>query len=138
VAKKKVAKSRNPTSTKRPAPKKSAALKKQDPLLKGAKLTGAGVGSSGFKLLSEAVALQCPTHVYDGVVILSAARTAFLRTAGGTYLMLLDPDCSGTYTSGRVDAAYAAFSQNPGANQRLVCNGFLHEDGTTQVLHVVR
>jgi hypothetical protein len=89
-------------------------------------------------LLAEAIPSGCPAHVYDGEVLLDDPnRTSYLQTTGGTYLMLLDPDCSGTFSAGRVDAAYAAFSQNPGRNQRLVVNGFLHEDGTAQVLHVV-
>jgi hypothetical protein len=138
VAKKKTALSRKDATKKRSSAKKSAPAKKAATPLKGAKAPKAALGRARAQLLSEAIPPQCPTHVYDGEVILDDAnRTSFLRTTGGTYLMLLDPDCSGTFTAGRVDAAYGAFSQNPGRNQRLVCNGFLHEDGTAQVLHVL-
>lgn len=139
MAKKKTAASRRDAKKKRPRVKKSAPAKK-GVAAPSKRLTSrkAPSGRGGAKFLADAISLQCPTHVYDGEVILDDAnRTAFLRTAGGTYLMLLDPDCSGTFTAGRVDAAYGAFSQNPGRNQRLICNGFLHEDGTAQVLHVL-
>jgi len=83
-------------------------------------------------------ALSCPTHVYAGTVQLDDAnRRAFLATQGGTYLMILDPDCSGVFNPNRVAAAYAAYRYNPGRNGGLNCNGFLHEDGSAQVLHVV-
>jgi hypothetical protein len=90
------------------------------------------------KLLAETPPLQCPTHLYAGTVRLDANnRRSFLETATGTYLMSLDPDCSGVVNAGRIDAAFGTFSQNPGGNQAMQCNGFLHEDGTAFVLHVV-
>jgi hypothetical protein len=100
-----------------------------------AKFAGAALTSN---LRAAVIPAQCPTHVYDGTVLLQdEERESFLKTTAGTYLMLLDDDCSGTFSQERVAAAYDAFSQNPGRNQRLTCNGFLHEDGTSWVLHVV-
>jgi hypothetical protein len=133
VAKKRTVSRKAAPQKKRPIPKKKVPPKKAAP-----PSTLRSAFKAGAPLLAEAIPSGCPARVYDGEVILDdPARTSFLRTAGGTYLMLLDPDCSGTFSAGRVDAAYGAFSQNPGRNQRLICNGFLHEDGTAQVLHVV-
>jgi hypothetical protein len=82
---------------------------------------------------------QCPTRPYDGAVRLNDdALQSFLQTPAGTYLMLVDSDCSGQGSRQKVINAYNVFSNNPGRNQRLVCQGFLHEYGTTQVLHVVQ
>jgi hypothetical protein len=92
-----------------------------------------------MSLPQDGVPTTCPAHLYDGTVLLDdGARQSFLKTAAATYLMTIDADCSGVFTDEGVDAAYAAFSYNPGRNQRLTCQGFLHEDGTAWVLHVVR
>lgn len=125
-------------SRKAASPKKRPTAKKTEPVKKAAAPARRSLLKAGAPLLAEAIPSGCPTQVYDGEVLLDDGnRSSYLRTIGGTYLMLLDPDCSGTFSAGRVDAAYGAFSQNPGRNQRLVCNAFLHEDGTAQVLHVV-
>ena len=134
MAKKKSVSRKAATRKKRPTAKKTVSAKKAAAPVKARRSTV----RAGAPFLAEAVPSGCPAHVYDGEVILDDAnRTSYLQTSGGTYLMLLDPDCSGTFNAGRVDAAYGAFSQKPGRNQRLVCSGFLHEDGTAQVLHVV-
>jgi hypothetical protein len=81
---------------------------------------------------------QCPTRPYDGAVRLNdESLQSFLQTPAGTYLMLIDSDCSGQGSRQKVIDAYNVFSNKPGRNQRLVCQGFLHEYGTSQVLHVV-
>jgi hypothetical protein len=91
----------------------------------------------GARLMEAAAPLSCPTHVYSGIVTLDDTnQRAFLQTQGGTYLLVLDPDCSGTFNAQRISAAYAAFSRNPGRNGQLTCNGFLHEDGTAYTIHV--
>lgn len=124
--------------SKAPSPKKSPGVQKTPSAKKSAAPARRSLVKAGAPLLAEAIPSGCPTQVYDGEVLLDDGnRSSYLRTIGGTYLMLLDPDCSGTFSADRVDAAYGAFSQNPGRNQRLVCNAFLHEDGTAQVLHVV-
>jgi hypothetical protein len=81
----------------------------------------------------------CPTTVFDGAVRLDdAASRSFLRTASAMYLMMLDPDCSGVFSPARVAQAYGVFSQNPGRNGRLTCDGFAQNTGNVAVLHVVR
>ena len=81
----------------------------------------------------------CPTSVFDGEVILndSAAR-AFLRVVNSTYLLMLDPECLGTYVEARVVEAYQKYRADPGQGGRLRCDGFLAPAGGAQVLHVVR
>jgi hypothetical protein len=92
-----------------------------------------------MSLPQDALPAQCPAHLYDGTVLLDdGARQSFLKTPAATYLMTIDADCSGQLTAEGISAAYATFSYNPGRNQRLTCQGFLHEDGTSWVLHVVR
>ena len=81
---------------------------------------------------------ECPTLQYDGAVRLNDdALQSWLETAAGTYLMLIDADCSGQGTRQKVIDAYNVLSNSPGRNQRLVSQGFLHEYGTSHVLHVV-
>lgn len=136
--KKKQAKSPKKAAVKQPASRNpSPPPKPVQPLKAG--LTSAALPDTTMKLTADVLPINCPARVYEGIVRLDPNnnRRAFLQTGLHTYLMSIDPDCSGVIDSARVDAAFGAFSQNPGNNQPLRCNGFLHEDGTTVVLHVV-
>jgi hypothetical protein len=138
MATKEKAKSSKSGATKQPASKKGSPSPKPVRPLK-ASLTSAAVPGMTMELAADALPFNCPAKVYEGIVRLdpNGNRRAFLQTGLHTYLMSIDPDCSGVISSARIDAAFGAFSQNPGNNQPLECNGFLHEDGTTVVLHVV-
>jgi hypothetical protein len=115
-----------------------AKRKKKSTQEKQPKRTKRPLLATGLTLRAETALSQCPTHVYDGTVLLKdAEQQSFLQTSSGTYLMLIDADCSGLFTPSRVTDAYLTFSANPGRNQRLTCNGFLHQDGSAHVLHVV-
>lgn len=123
---------------KKPFPAGRATKKTKSTRAHQSKRTKKQVLATGVAFRAEAALPQCPTHVYDGTVLLKdVEQQSFLQTISGTYLMLIDADCSGQFTPDRVTDAYVTFSASPGRNQRLTCNGFLHEDGTAHVLHVV-
>ncbi len=131
-------KSTNAHAPKKKAPaKKPVARKKAVPARRSPAPT-LDLTASSASALTGAISPQCPTHVYLGVLDLEDDNLqAFLTTGGQTYLLALDPDCSGTFNTGRVTAAYNAFKDNPGPHGSLTCNGFIHADGTGLVLHVV-
>jgi hypothetical protein len=136
VANKKKAKSARKVSRK-PKAKQSAAkkTKQRSPSAK----SPAPRTSSVLSSLTATASFSCPTQAYSGRLLIADDRQlAFLQTANDTYLMVLDPDCSGAFSAGRAAAAYQAFRQNPGNNGQITVDGFLHEDGTTKNLHVVR
>jgi hypothetical protein len=137
VSSKRKAASKSRGTLKPPSRQKGSSAKKK--VLRPTKAAKrATAAPRGARLMEEAAPLSCPAHVYRGIVTLDDAnQRAFLETQGGTYLLVLDPDCSGTFNGQRISAAYAAFSRSPGRNGQLTCNGFLHEDGTAYTMHVV-
>ena len=102
---------------------------------KSAKRKPSGAG----KKLTAAMVTACPTRPYSGTVQIDDNNgRSWLQTAAGTFLMMLDPGCTGVFDPRGVTNAYTIFRSNPGPNGQLTCQAFCHLDGTAQVLHVFR
>ena len=132
-------------SIKAPVRKKKAAAKKRvapekTVTAQPSHLRSLGLTASDGAAFTDSISPLCPTHVYSGVLDLENegdSLNAFLTIGDQRYLLALDPDCSGVFNADRVTAAYNAFKDDPGPHGNLTCNGFIHTDGTTHVLHVV-
>lgn len=91
------------------------------------------------KLLADSALVSCPTRQYVGTIELDDPNArSFLQMPNGSFLLMLDRGCTGVFDPQGVAAAYEIFRVNPGNAGQLICQGFLHQDGTGMVLHVVR
>jgi hypothetical protein len=91
------------------------------------------------QLLADSALVSCPTRQYAGTIELDDDNgRAFLQMDNGAFLLMLDQGCTGVFDPQGVAAAYGIYRVNPGRNGELICQGFLHLDGTGMVLHVVR
>lgn len=92
----------------------------------------------GSARLADSALVTCPTRQYSGTVLLDDANgQSFLQMGNATFLLMLDRGCTGVLDPQNVTAAYEIVRVNPGRNGVLTCQGFLHQDGTATVLHVV-